>query len=113
MFRLTNLILQLAVVCAAWLVAMMVLGSRRGAFLATLGFVDAKAQPCRARPAARAELLMALFSLVTVASGSGWDRSSERRWLTAAWVTYLLALIGRRRRFCCRCCCSWFRDRRC
>ncbi len=96
-FRLTNLLLHLAVVCAAWLVATMVLASRRGAFLATLGFVlTPKAHPVAVLwPAARAELLMALFSLLTVAFWIRWDRSGGRRWLTAACVTYALALMSK------------------
>jgi Dolichyl-phosphate-mannose-protein mannosyltransferase len=96
-FRLTNLLLHLAVVGAAWLVATMVLASTRGAFLATLGFVlTPKAHPVAVLwPAARAELLMALFSLLTVAFWIRWDRSGARRWLTAACVTYSLALLSK------------------
>ena len=96
-FRLTNLLLHLAVVSAAWLVATMVLASRRGAFLATLGFVlTPKAHPVAALwPAARAELLMALFSLLTVSFWIRWDRSGARRWLAAACAAYSLALMSK------------------
>ena len=71
-FRLNNLVLHLAVVCAAWYVATMLIGPGRAAFLATLAFVlTPKAHPVAVLwPSARAELLMALFSLLPWRPGS-------------------------------------------
>jgi hypothetical protein len=96
-FRLTNVVLHTAVICAAYLMSTMLLGQGRGAFLATLAFVlTPKAHPVAVLWAsARPELMAALLSLLCVMFWIRWDRGEGRRWLAAACVSYLLALMSK------------------
>lgn len=96
-FRLTNVVLHVGVICAAYLLSSMLLGDGAGAFLATLAFVlTPKAHPVAVLWAsARAELMMSLFCLLAVIFWIRWDRGEARGWLPAAGASYLLALMSK------------------
>jgi hypothetical protein len=95
--RATNLCLHLAVICAACMVAKMLLRQWSAALLATLAFI---LTPKAAGAAvmwisARGELTMALFVLLSVAGWMGWERQ-RRVWLLAgAWLCYVLAFLSK------------------
>jgi hypothetical protein len=93
--RLTNLLLHAAVICAAFLLAHLMLGSARGANLGTLAFVlTAKAHSTAVLwISARPDLLMTLFTLLAVIAWIRFARVGGGRWLGAAWVCYVLALL--------------------
>lgn len=93
--RVVNILIHAAVICAAYVVARLLLGSGPGAWLATLAFIlTPKAHPVAVLwISARAELLMALFSLVAVIGWIRWDGGAGRRWLAVAACSYVLALL--------------------
>lgn len=95
--RTTNLVLHLAVICAAFLLARLLLGTDLAAFLATLAFVlTPKAHPIAVLwISARSELLMALFSMIAVCAWIAWDRGGPRWLLGAAGLCYLLAFASK------------------
>src|SRR5262245_13020845 len=95
--RFTNLLLHVAVVCAAYWLATMLLGEGTGAFLATLAFVlTPKAHPVAVLwVSARPEIVMTLMALLTVIFWIRWDRSGNLRWLAAAGMTCLLAVMSK------------------
>jgi hypothetical protein len=96
-FRLTSLLLHVGVICAAFVLACLLLGEGNGAFLATLAFaLTPKAHTIAVLwISARPELLMSLFSLLAVIFWIRWDRGDGRRWLSAAVVCYLLAVLSK------------------
>jgi hypothetical protein len=95
--RTTNLVLHLAVICAAYLLARLLLRTDLAAFLATLAFaLTPKAHPIAVLwISARSELLMALFSMLAVSAWIAWDRGGRRWLLGAAGICYLLAFLSK------------------
>jgi hypothetical protein len=95
--RTTNLILHLAVICAAFQLARLLLGTDVAALLATVAFVvTPKAHPIAVLwISARSELLMALFSMLSVSAWIAWDRGGARWLVGAAGVSYLLAFLSK------------------
>ncbi|HEV8318284.1 MAG TPA: hypothetical protein VGQ10_12795 [Vicinamibacterales bacterium] len=95
--RTTNLVLHLAVLCAAFLLARLLLGTDLAAFLATLAFaLTPKAHPIAVLwISARSELLMALFSMLAVSAWIAWDRGGRPWLLGAAAICYLLAFLSK------------------
>lgn len=97
LFRLTSLLLHVAVICAALALARQLLGQGNAAFLATLAFaLTPKAHGIAVLwTSARPELLMSLFSLLAVIFWIRWDRGEGHRWLSASVACYVLAVLSK------------------
>jgi hypothetical protein len=95
--RATNVLLHGACIALAFVVAQLVLGSAFGAGLAALAFaLTPKAHPIAVLwISARGELLMALFSLASIAAWITWTRRGGWTWLVAAAAAYALALLSK------------------
>jgi hypothetical protein len=93
-FRAVNLALHAGVIGAAFLVARLVLPRPLAAVLATIAFaLTPKAHPIAVLwISGRAELLLALFSLIAVAAWIVWSRNGRARWLVVAAAAYIVAL---------------------
>ena len=85
-FRLTNLLLHIAVIGAAFRVALLIIGRNLDALLAAMAFAltPKAAQIAVLWTSARPELLMSLFSLLAVASWIRWARGEGYGWWAAA-----------------------------
>jgi hypothetical protein len=96
-FRLINLLLHAGVVAAAFAVARMVLGRRRAAILAALAFAltPKAAQIAILWTSARADLLMALFSLGAIAAWVRWSRSGGTGWIATSSLCYTAAVLSK------------------
>jgi hypothetical protein len=96
-FRAVNVCLHAAVIALAFIVARLVLTSSVAAGLATLAFaLTPKAAPIAVLwISARAELLMAVFSLASIAAWIVWTRNGRSWWLAAAACAYVLALSSK------------------
>ena len=96
-FRLTNLILHIAVVVCAFVLSRLILGRTRAAFLTALAFaLTPKAFPIAVLwISARSELLMALFSMMAVLSWLRWERTDRHVWLGAVWLFYTMAFLSK------------------
>jgi hypothetical protein len=95
--RALNVFLHAGVIALAFLVARLVIGSDVAAVFAALSFaLTPKAHPIAVLwISARGDLLMALSSLVAVASWIVWTRGGRSWWLAAAGVAYALALTSK------------------
>jgi hypothetical protein len=99
--RAVNVALHAAVLAMALVVARLVLVDDVSAALAMLAFaLTPKAPPIAVLwISGRAELLMALFTFVSVASWIVWARHGGARWLLAAAVAYVLAASSKETAF--------------
>jgi len=95
--RAFNVVLHACVIALAFTVAWLVLPSPFAAGLATLAFaLTPKATAIAALwISARGELLMALFSLASIAAWIMWTRRGRTWWLAAAVSAYGLALLSK------------------
>jgi hypothetical protein len=95
--RALNIALHACVIAAAFIVARLSLQSAIAGGLATLMFaLTPKAAPIAVLwISARGELLMALFSLTSIAAWMVWTRHGRGWWLVAALVSYALALLSK------------------
>jgi hypothetical protein len=95
--RALNIVLHAGVIALAFLVARLVLESSLAAGLAALAFaLTPKAHPIAVLwISARAELLMAAFTLAALAAWIVWTRGGRWTWLAAAAVAYVLALSSK------------------
>jgi hypothetical protein len=95
--RAVNLALHAAVLAAAFMVAGALFNDTMAASFATIAFaLTPKAHPMAVLwMAARAELLMALFSLIAVASWIRWSRGGHGAWLGLAFAGYCAALMSK------------------
>ena len=95
--RAFNVVLHALVIALAFIVARCVLLSPLAAGLATLAFAMTPKAPSIAVLwiSARGELLMALFSLVSIAAWIMWTRRGRWWWLAAALAAYGLALLSK------------------
>lgn len=100
-FRLTNVVLEVLVVIAAFATARLLLNAMSAAALATLIFaLTPKAHPIAVLwISARGELLMSLFALVATWAWIVWTRGGGRRWLATAIVAYALAILSKETAF--------------
>jgi hypothetical protein len=96
-FRAVNVVLHAAAIGMAFVVARLVLTSPLAAVLSTLAFaLTPKAAPIAVLwISARGELLMALFSLASIAAWIVWTRNGPAWWLVAAAGAYVLALLSK------------------
>ena len=96
-FRVTNLALHAGVVGASFIVARLILSASLAAWLATLAFaLTPKAHPIAVLwISARADLLMALFSLIATAAWIVWTRRGAARWGWLVAAAYVLALLSK------------------
>jgi hypothetical protein len=96
-FRLTNLVLHGSVLCLIFIVARMVLGTGSGAGFATLAFaLTPKAHAIAVLwMSARAEILMAFFSLAATAAWIVWSRNGGARFLALSIVSYAAAVLSK------------------
>ena len=95
--RAFNVAVHALVIAMAFIVARLVLGSSFGAGLAALAFALTPKAPSIAVLwiSARGELLMALFSLASIAAWIMWTRRGGAWWLAAALAAYGLALLSK------------------
>ena len=95
--RAFNVVLHACVMALAFTVAWLVLPSPFAAGLATLAFALTPKAPAIAALwiSARGELLMAVFSLASIAAWIMWTRRGRAWWLAAAVSTYGLALLSK------------------
>jgi hypothetical protein len=95
--RAINVALHASVIALAFLVSRLVLQSVIGAGLATLCFALTPKAPSIAVLwiSARGELLMALFSLASIAAWIAWTRNGRGWWLAGAIASYGLALLSK------------------
>jgi len=95
--RAINVTLHAGVIALALVVAYLVLQSTPAAGLAALTFALTPKAPAIAVLwiSARAELLMALFSLAAIAAWMVWTRRGREWWLAAAMAAYGLALMSK------------------
>jgi hypothetical protein len=95
--RAINVALHASVIALAFLVSRLVLQSVVGAGLATLCFVLTPKAPSIAVLwiSARGELLMALFTLASIAAWIAWTRNGRGWWLAGAIASYGLALLSK------------------
>ena len=95
--RAINVALHASVIALAFLVSRLVLQSVIGAGLATLCFALTPKAPSIAVLwiSARGELLMALFSLASIAAWIAWTRNGRGWWLAVAVASYGLALLSK------------------
>jgi hypothetical protein len=95
--RAFNVVVHALVIVMAFIVARLVLGSPFGAGLAALAFALTPKAPSIAVLwiSARGELLMALFSLSSIAAWIMWTRRGRAWWLAAAVAAYGLALLSK------------------
>jgi hypothetical protein len=96
-FRAINVLLHAAVIALAFVLARLVLGSQVAAGFAALAFaLTPKAHPIAVLwISARAELLMSLFALASIAAWIVWTRGGRWLWLAAAGLAYALALTSK------------------
>jgi hypothetical protein len=96
-YRAVNWLLHGAVVWCVYVLARMVLTSRRAASLATLAFaLTPKANPIAVLwVSARSELLMSLFSLASMIFWLRWNRTERLPWLLGACTCYAAALLSK------------------
>jgi hypothetical protein len=94
--RVINVALHAGVIALAFVVACLVLQSTFAAGLAALAFALTPKAPAIAVLwiSARGELLMALFSLASIAAWIVWTRKGRGWWLVAAAAAYGLALLS-------------------
>ena len=95
--RAFNVAVHALVIAMAFIVARLVLGSPFGAGLAALAFALTPKAPSIAVLwiSARGELLVALFSLASIAAWIMWSRRGRAWWLAAALAAYGLALLSK------------------
>jgi 4-amino-4-deoxy-L-arabinose transferase-like glycosyltransferase len=95
--RAVNVLLHGLVIAMACVVARLLLTSPLAAALATLAFALTPKAPSIAALwiSARGELLMAVFSLASIAGWILWTRGGRWWWLTAAIAAYGLALLSK------------------
>jgi hypothetical protein len=95
--RAFNVAVHALVIAMAFIVARLVLGSTFGAGLAALAFALTPKAPSIAVLwiSARGELLVALFSLASIAAWIMWTRRGRAWWLAAALAAYGLALLSK------------------
>jgi hypothetical protein len=95
--RAANLLIHLAVIVCAWVVARLLLGDSRRALFAATAFALTPKAPAIAVMwiSARAELLMALFALLSVMCWVLWDQRGGRSLLLGAWVCYVFAFLSK------------------
>ena len=95
--RVFNVAVHALVIAMAFIVARLVLGSPFGAGLAALAFALTPKAPSIAVLwiSARGELLVALFSLASIAAWITWTRRGRAWWLAAALAAYGLALLSK------------------
>jgi hypothetical protein len=95
--RALNVALHAGVIALAFVVARLVLHSTLAAGVAALAFALTPKAPSIAVLwiSARGELLMALFSLASIAAWIVWTRRGEAWWLAAALATYGLAVLSK------------------
>ena len=95
--RTFNVAVHALVIAMAFIVAHLVLESPFGAGLAALAFALTPKAPSIAVLwiSARGELLVALFSLVSIAAWIMWTRRGRAWWLAAALAAYGLALLSK------------------
>jgi hypothetical protein len=95
--RALNVALHALVIAIAFVVARLVLLSEFAAGLATLAFALTPKAPSIAALwiSARGEILMALFSLASIAAWIVWTRRGRAWWLAAAVAAYGLALLSK------------------
>jgi len=96
-FRAVNLALHASVVGATFLVGALVLGRRRAAFVAMLAFaLMPKAAPIAVLwTSARADLLMAAFALLSIASWVSWRRTGGGWWIAVSVACYAAAVVSK------------------
>jgi len=101
LFRAVNIALHAAVLGMALVVARLILHDEIGAALATLAFaLTPKAPPIAVLwISGRAELLMALFTLASVAAWIMWARHGGSKWLVAAALSYVVAAASKETAF--------------
>jgi hypothetical protein len=99
--RAVNLALHAAVLAAAFAVARRLFDRTIAASFATIAFaLTPKAHPIAVLwISARAELLMALFSLIAVAAWIRWSRGGRSVWLGLAFAGYVAALMSKEAAF--------------
>ena len=95
--RVLNVVLHACVIALAFIVARLVFVNPLAAGLATLAFAMTPKAPAVAVLwiSARAELLMAAFSLMAVAAWIRWTRNGRLVWLLGAAGAYILALLSK------------------
>jgi protein O-mannosyl-transferase len=95
-FRAESLVLHGLVLIAAVVVSRLLLSPRAAAAAVIAFALTPKAHPIAVLwLSARGELLMSLFSLCAVAAWINWSRGRGRRWLAAAAICYVLALLSK------------------
>jgi hypothetical protein len=94
---LINLLIHAGVVAATFAVARMVLRGRRAPVLAALAFAltPKAAQLAILWTSARADLLMALFSLGAIAAWVRWARSGHAGWIATSSMCYTAAVLSK------------------